>query len=101
MNWLIDLVMGIPHTVLLILIAFACGKAKGVLIGVAVTQWTGACAYHSQRVLQIRSQQYIEFPQAGAQQLVDYGKHILPHMVPQFLIGLILMFPTRSCMNLR
>ena len=42
MNWLIDLVMGIPHTVLLILIAFACGKGlKGVLIGVAVTHWTG------------------------------------------------------------
>ena len=31
-NWLIDLVMGIPHTVLLILISFACGKGlKGVL----------------------------------------------------------------------
>ena len=25
-NWMIDLVMGIPHTVLLILISFACGK---------------------------------------------------------------------------
>ena len=25
-NWVIDLVMGIPHTVLLILISFACGK---------------------------------------------------------------------------
>ena len=35
-NWLIDLVMGIPHTVLLILISFACGKGvKGVMIGVA------------------------------------------------------------------
>ena len=31
-NWLIDLIMGIPHTVLLILISFACGKGlKGVI----------------------------------------------------------------------
>ena len=42
MNWLIDLVMGIPHMVLLILISFSCGKGlRGVLAGVAVTHWTG------------------------------------------------------------
>ena len=60
-NWLIDLVMGIPHTVLLILISFACGKGlKGVLIGVAVTHWTGLARIIRSEVLQIRSQQYIE-----------------------------------------
>lgn len=59
-NWLIDLVMGIPHTVLLILISFACGKGlKGVLIGVAVTHWTGLARIIRSEVLQIRSQQYI------------------------------------------
>ena len=41
-NWLIDLVMGVPHTVLVILISFACGRGlKGLLIGVAATHWTG------------------------------------------------------------
>ncbi|MCR2021103.1 ABC transporter permease subunit, partial [Blautia pseudococcoides] len=55
-NWLIDLVMGIPHTVLLILISFACGKGlKGVLIGVAVTHWTGLARIIRSEVLQIRS----------------------------------------------
>ena len=40
-NWLIDLVMSIPHMVLLILISFACGRGlRGVLIGIAVTHWT-------------------------------------------------------------
>ena len=40
-NWLIDLVMGVPHTVLVILISFACGRGlKGLLIGVAATHWT-------------------------------------------------------------
>ena len=61
MNWLIDLVMGIPHTVLLILISFACGRGlKGVLIGVAVTHWTGLARIIRSEVLQIRPQQYIE-----------------------------------------
>lgn len=94
-NWVIDLVMGIPHTVLLILISFACGKGlKGVLIGVAVTHWTGLARIIRSEVLQIRSQQYI-----GVSKKLGHSswwitvRHILPHMVPQFIIGLILLFP--------
>lgn len=94
-NWVIDLVMGIPHTVLLILISFACGKGlKGVLIGVAVTHWTGLARIIRSEVLQIRSQQYIEVSKKlGHSSWWITVHHILPHMVPQFLIGLILMFP--------
>ncbi len=94
-NWVIDLVMGIPHTVLLILISFACGKGlKGVLIGVAVTHWTGLARIIRSEVLQIRSQQYIEVSKKlGHSSWWITVHHILPHMVPQFMIGLILMFP--------
>lgn len=94
-NWVIDLVMGIPHTVLLILIAFACGKGlRGVLIGVAVTHWTGLARIIRNEVLQIRSQQYVEVSRKlGRSSWWITVHHILPHMVPQFLIGLILMFP--------
>lgn len=94
-NWLIDLVMGIPHTVLLILISFACGKGlKGVLIGVAVTHWTGLARIIRSEVLQIRSQQYIEVSKKlGHSSWWITVHHILPHMVPQFIIGLILLFP--------
>ena len=95
MNWLIDLVMGIPHTVLLILISFACGKGlKGVLIGVALTHWTGLARIIRSEVLQIRSQQYIMVSRKlGHSSWWITVHHILPHMVPQFVIGLILMFP--------
>ena len=94
-NWLIDLVMGIPHTVLLILISFACGKGlRGVLIGVAVTHWTGLARLIRSEVLQIRSQQYIEVSRRlGHNSRWITIHHSLPHMIPQFLIGLILMFP--------
>lgn len=94
-NWTIDLVMGIPHTVLLILISFACGKGlKGVLIGVAVTHWTGLARLIRSEVLQIRSQQYVEVSRKlGHSSWWITVHHILPHMVPQFVIGLILMFP--------
>ena len=45
-------------------------------------------------VLQIRSQQYIEVSRKlGYDSRWITVNHILPHMIPQFLIGLILMFP--------
>lgn len=40
-SWLIDLMMGIPHTVLIILISFAMGRGlRGLLAGIAATHWT-------------------------------------------------------------
>ena len=67
---------------------------KGVLIGVAVTHWTGLARIIRSEVLQLRSQQYIEVSRKlGHSNWWITIHHILPHMVPQFLIGLILMFP--------
>lgn len=94
-NWLIDLVMSIPHMVLLILISFACGRGlRGVLIGIAVTHWTSLARLIRGEVLQISFQQYIAVSRKmGRSSAWITVYHILPHMVPQFLIGLILMFP--------
>ena len=40
--WLIDLVMGVPHIVLLLLISYALGRGLwGVAVGVALTHWPG------------------------------------------------------------
>ena len=94
-NWLIDLVMGIPHLVLLILISFACGRGlKGLLVGIAFTHWTSLARLIRAEVLQLRSQPYI-----GVSRKLGHSNgwilknHILPHMVPQFVIGLVLLFP--------
>ena len=95
LNWLIDLTMGIPHTVLLILIAIALGRGiTGLLVGIAFTHWTGLARIIRGEVLQIRSKQYItasrNFGKSGLWIAIH---HILPHMIPQFFIGLILQFP--------
>lgn len=94
-NWLIDLVMGVPHMILLILISFACGRGmKGLLIGIAVTHWTSLARLIRGEVLQIRSEQYIKVSRKlGHGSGFILVKHILPHLVPQFIIGLVLMFP--------
>ncbi len=94
-NWVIDLVMGIPHLILIILISFACGRGlKGLLIGIAVTHWTNLARLIRGEVLQLRTEQYIAVSRKLGR---SYGfilrYHILPHMIPQIIVGLVLMFP--------
>lgn len=94
-NWLIDLTMGIPHTLLVILISIAAGRGwRGLLIGIILTHWTGLARVIRGEVLQIRSNHYIAVSRRlGRSRWWVMSRHILPHMVPQFLVGLILMFP--------
>lgn len=94
-SWVIDLMMGIPHMVLIILISFSLGRGlKGLLAGIAATHWTSLARLIRGEVLQLRSQQYI----AVSRRLGKSGgwillHHLLPHLVPQFIVGLVLMFP--------
>ena len=95
LNWVIDLVMGVPHTVLVILISFAMGRGlKGLLVGIAATHWCSLARLIRGEVLQLRSQQYVAVSRRlGKSSGWILVHHLLPHLVPQFLVGLILMFP--------
>ena len=94
-NWVIDLVMGVPHTILVILISFAFGRGlKGLLIGIAATHWCSLARLIRGEVLQLRSQQYVAVSRKlGKSSGWILVHHLLPHLVPQFFVGLILMFP--------
>ena len=94
-TWVIDLVMGIPHILLLILISYAFGKGfKGVVIGVALTHWTSLARLIRSEVLQLKEATYIKVAaKLGKSHLEIAWKHMVPHLLPQFLVGLILLFP--------
>ncbi len=94
-TWVIDLVMGIPHILLLILISYAFGKGfKGVVIGVALTHWTSLARVIRGEVLQLKEALYIQTAKKlGVSNGQIAWKHMFPHLYPQFLVGLILMFP--------
>lgn len=94
-SFLIDGIMGIPHILLLILISYACGKGlKGVIIGVALTHWTSLARLIRAEVLQLRQSEYILIAEKLGQSKWKIAvKHMLPHLLPQFLVGLVLMFP--------
>jgi peptide/nickel transport system permease protein len=94
-NWCIDLVMGVPHTILVILISFALGRGlKGLLVGIAATHWCSLTRLIRGEVLQLRSQQYVAVSRKlGKSSGWILIHHLLPHLVPQFFVGLILLFP--------
>lgn len=94
-TWFIDLIMGIPHMLLLILICVALGKGlTGVIVGVALTHWTSLARVIRAEVMQLKESQYIKIAEKlGHNKLKIAVKHMLPHLVPQFLVGLILLFP--------
>ena len=94
-TWLVDLMLSIPHIVLLILISFALGKgAVGVTVGVAITHWPSLCRVIRAEVLQVKQSRYVAAArQMGRTSAQIAAKHIFPAIFPQFLVGLILLFP--------
>lgn len=92
---LIDLVMATPHLVLLILVSFAFGGgAYGVIIAVAVSHWTRLARIIRAEILQLKQAEFVMVSRKlGRSPWWIARKHMLPHIAPQFTIGLILLFP--------
>ena len=91
----IDVIMSTPHLVLLILISFSAGGgAKGVIISISLTHWTRLARVIRAEILQLRCAEYIRIsPRLGRSKPWIICHHMLPAIVPQFLVGLLLTFP--------
>ena len=94
-SWWIDLAMGIPHILLVILLSIACGRGfTGVVVGVALSHWTSLARVIRGEVLQLKSAPYLLVAEKlGVSPWKRVRLHLLPHLLPQFLTGLILLFP--------
>lgn len=94
-TWLVDLVMGIPHLLLLILISYALGRGTfGVVVAVAVSHWPLLTRVIRAEILQLKEANYVKIAaKLGQSKGKIVLKHLLPHIFPQFLVGLVLLFP--------
>lgn len=94
-SWLVDLALSIPHLLLIILISIGLGGgAQGVIIGVALTHWTSLTRVVRAEIKQLKTQEYIHISRnLGKSTWWIATKHILPHLIPQILLGTILLFP--------
>lgn len=91
----VDSCMGLPHLVLLILISVLLGRGeRGVMLAVAFTHWPELTRLVRAEALQIRSSQYVQAAyKMGKSKWQVAASHILPHVVPVYAAGLVLLFP--------
>lgn len=94
-NWCVDCCMGMPHLVLLILISYMMGRGGvGVAVAVAVTHWPELTRVVRAEVLQVKNAQYVlaarKMGKSGFQVARD---HVIPHVIPVYMVGLVLLFP--------
>ncbi|MGN0445924.1 MAG: ABC transporter permease [Acutalibacteraceae bacterium] len=94
-NLCVDLCMGLPHLVLLILISYMMGRGVwGVAVAVALTHWPSLTRMVREEVMQVRSSQYVQAAyRMGESRFQVAMHHIVPHVLPVYLIGLVLLFP--------
>ena len=58
--WFVDMFIGMPHMIFMILISFAVGKgAKGVIIATAITHWPALTRVIRNEVYNIKNSEYI------------------------------------------
>ena len=93
--WLADLLMSIPHMVMLLLISFSVGGGTfGVVLAVALTHWPSLTRVIRAEVLRIRTGEYVAASRAmGKSDLWIAWHHVVPNVMPQFIVGTILLFP--------
>lgn len=94
-TWIIDLFLSIPHTLIVILISLSVGGGlKGIVLGVALTHWPSLTRIIRAEVIQIRNSEYSKISRNfGKSNLYIAINHILPHVIPQLLIGIVLVLP--------
>ena len=94
-TWFIDLVLSVPHTLIIILISMAAGGGlKGIVMGVSLTHWTSLTRIIRAEVMQVKEADYTKIAKNfGKSNLYIAKNHILPHIITQLLFGIVLIFP--------
>lgn len=92
---LIDLVLALPHLVLLILISFAAGGGtRGVIIAVVLTHWPTLARIVRAEMKSVLAADFVAVSRRmGTGPLRVALAHVAPHMLPQLLVGTVLLFP--------
>ena len=66
----------------------------GVVTGITLTHWTSLARLIRGEILQLKESQYIQIAsRLGVGKVQIAVNHMIPHILPQFFTGLILLFP--------
>lgn len=92
---LTELALGLPHFVLLIMIAFATGGGTtGVVVAVALTHWPRLARVLRHEAQTVAASEYVAISRAlGRSRLWVARHHLAPQLLPQIVAGFIVIFP--------
>lgn len=92
---LIDCMLALPHLLLLLLICFTLGGGKqGVILAMALTHWPKLALILRTEILRIRATDYVMLShRLGNSNFYRWRHHLLPLLLPQWIVGTLLMFP--------
>ncbi|MBK1698787.1 ABC transporter permease [Rhodovibrio salinarum] len=92
---LTELVLGLPHFVLLIMVAFALGGGTtGVVFAVAFTHWPRLARLLRHEAQTVAASDYVATSRAlGRSRSWVARHHLAPHLLPQIVAGFVLIFP--------
>lgn len=92
---LIDMMLGIPHFVLLIMVAYAFGGGTvGVMWAVALTHWPRLARLLRHEASTLAQADYVQVSRSlGRSRLWVAQHHLIPHLMPQWIAGFVMIFP--------
>lgn len=92
---LVNAVVSVPHLLLLIMISLAVGGGhQGVILAVALTHWPRLFRLLRSEMMQLRTADWIHLSRKmGRSRWWISRHHVIPHLAPQFLVGMVLIVP--------
>jgi peptide/nickel transport system permease protein len=92
---LTDLALGLPHFVLVLMVAYAAGGGMtGVILGVALTHWPRLSRVLRHEAQTVAAADYVRISRAlGRSRGWIARHHMAPHLLPQLVAGFVLVFP--------
>ncbi|SDJ02013.1 ABC transporter permease [Salipiger marinus] len=90
-----DVMLALPHLLLLLLLSFMLGGGTAaVILAIAVSHWPRLARILRGELRQVMAMPYVETSRAlGRPRRFVLVHHVLPHLAPQLLVGVLLMFP--------
>lgn len=90
-----ELALGLPHFLLIMLVAFALGGGfAGVILGVGLTHWPRLARLLRHEARSLAASDCVAVSRAlGRSRIWIARRHLAPHLLPQIIAGFVLIFP--------